>query len=422
MEVNKAVGLVGSSLLFLGVFLPIFNVPIVGNISYFQNGNGQGALIIVLALLSTMFIVWEKYKGLWYTGFGIIAALVLTFCSFEIKLSDLKTQIKADLSGNPFAEIANIAMQSTQPQWGWTVLLLGAGLLIYSAVTLGNKNKETSFSPSTLLSNYFRFLNQKFTKGSNIYKVVFVVVAILSTVIFCNHISWHPYETKILARLGVASEQRKLGVMYWNGENVPQSYEQSAIWERKAAEQGDAKAQYNLAQFYRRGKGLTQDYNLAREWYIKSAEQGNIDAQKNLGTLYSIGEGVPQDDSKAIYWWSKAADQGDPEAEIKLGGMYFSGGPGPGTEKDDKKAAIWIRKAAEQGNIEAQFILGSMYALGRGVEKDNLIAHMWLNLAASAGNSQAATFRNKIAFLMTTDQIREAQKLAADWREHRVFK
>jgi TPR repeat protein len=68
---------------------------------------------------------------------------------------------------------------------------------------------------------------------------------------------------------------------------------------REKAEQGEADAQFNLGLLYANGEGVPQDYAEARTWYLKAAEQGDAKAQFNLGLLYSHGWGVPQDKAEA---------------------------------------------------------------------------------------------------------------------------
>ena len=53
-------------------------------------------------------------------------------------------------------------------------------------------------------------------------------------------------ETKALAELGMAAAQNNLGIMYDNGEGVPENDAEAVKWFRKAADQGHAKAQYNI--------------------------------------------------------------------------------------------------------------------------------------------------------------------------------
>ena len=78
---------------------------------------------------------------------------------------------------------------------------------------------------------------------------------------------------------------------------------------RKAAEQGNATAQGNLGLMYNNGEGLPQDYQEAVIWYRKAAEQGNASAQFSLGLRYANGEGVPQDYVQAHKWVNLAASR-----------------------------------------------------------------------------------------------------------------
>ena len=48
------------------------------------------------------------------------------------------------------------------------------------------------------------------------------------------------------AAQGVALAQNNLGLMYYNGQGLPQDYDEAAKWYRLAAEQGNATAQSNL--------------------------------------------------------------------------------------------------------------------------------------------------------------------------------
>ena len=80
---------------------------------------------------------------------------------------------------------------------------------------------------------------------------------------------------------------------------------------RSAAEQGDVKAQYNLGLIYNNGEGVPQDYTEARKWLLKAAQQGHAKAQNNLGYFYRTGTGVPQDYITAYAWFKIAAAQGN---------------------------------------------------------------------------------------------------------------
>ena len=107
-----------------------------------------------------------------------------------------------------------------------------------------------------------------------------------------------------LAEQGFADAQSYLGVMYANGEGVPQDYKEAEKWYRLSAKQGVSLAQFFLGSMYGNGKGVTQDYKEAVKWYRFSAEQGNTGAARFLGRMYFMGHGVIKDYVSAHMWWN----------------------------------------------------------------------------------------------------------------------
>jgi uncharacterized protein len=151
------------------------------------------------------------------------------------------------------------------------------------------------------------------------------------------------------------------------------------------------------------------DYDTAMRLIRPLAEQGDRSAQTFLGHLYWII--IPPDYAAAASWYGKAAEQGDAFAQDRLAYQYANG---LGVTQDYAAAAGWYRKAADQGQADAQAGLGFQYANGLGVSQDHVTAHMWFSLASARGNRDAAKDRDKIAALMTPEQIAEAQKLARE--------
>ena len=95
-----------------------------------------------------------------------------------------------------------------------------------------------------------------------------------------------------LATKGEAAAQHHLGLMYYNGYLVQQTYAEALTWFRRAANQGYALSQSNLAMMYKRGHGVAQDHVEAAKWYRRAAQQGLSAAQNNLGLIYAKGQGV----------------------------------------------------------------------------------------------------------------------------------
>ena len=86
------------------------------------------------------------------------------------------------------------------------------------------------------------------------------------------------------------------------------------------ADHGDARAQFSLGVMYANGQGVPQndknDKNgkEALRWYRLAADQKHGGAQYNLGIMYAKGYGVLQDYVQAYMWWSLAAAKGDETA------------------------------------------------------------------------------------------------------------
>ena len=123
-------------------------------------------------------------------------------------------------------------------------------------------------------------------------------------------------EMRALAEQGDAIAQNDLGLMYANGEGVPQDDAEAVRWYRLAAEQGYVNAQTSFGFMYANGRGVPQDDAEAVRWYRLAAEQGYVIAQTNLGVMYSTGQGVPEDIVLAHMWYNLAAAQG---RDIALG-------------------------------------------------------------------------------------------------------
>ena len=140
MNTKQMLGLIGSVVLFIGVFTPIVSVPVMGNVNYFQNGQGDGTIILVFAVISSIMALMEKYKVLWFTGSASLAVMLFTLINFQTKMSQFRADMELELADNPFRGLAEMAISSIQLQWGWALLVVGAALVITSAAF---KNKTS---------------------------------------------------------------------------------------------------------------------------------------------------------------------------------------------------------------------------------------------------------------------------------------
>jgi TPR repeat protein len=101
-----------------------------------------------------------------------------------------------------------------------------------------------------------------------------------------------------------------LGLMYANGQGVPENYSEALKWLQKAAEHGEAKAQFSVGVIYFKRLGMPQNHAEALKWYRRAADQGNATALYNLGAMYAKGADLPQDSVTAYMLYSLAAMRG----------------------------------------------------------------------------------------------------------------
>lgn len=138
----QIVGWIACMLLALGIFLPIVRLPIVGNVNYFRSGRGDGVLILFLAAASAFLIFRRRYRWLWISGSISLGILSFTFLALMGLILDLGKTLSEELRGNMFAGFAELLYESIQIEWGWLILFLGSGALLYVAVADAKRSKS----------------------------------------------------------------------------------------------------------------------------------------------------------------------------------------------------------------------------------------------------------------------------------------
>jgi hypothetical protein len=125
-----SLALAGAALLVVGVFLPIVSLPIVGSVNYFNNGQGNGVIVIALAAVAVGLALTGKYRPVTFVG---LASLVLvTYILFRLisGLSSARAEMEKSLAGNPFRGLGDAFLSSIQVQWGWLPLVAGSFLVM----------------------------------------------------------------------------------------------------------------------------------------------------------------------------------------------------------------------------------------------------------------------------------------------------
>jgi hypothetical protein len=149
---RELTGLAGSMLLLIGAFTPILSVPVMGSISFFQQG-WQGYLLLALAIGSAIMIFPRRERGLRITAGGSLCFVLYSLISLQIKLMQMKKGMDTG-EDELFAGLAKLAANSIQLQWGWGVLLLGSLLLVVAAFTSGLPQVEPVLVTETIATSH----------------------------------------------------------------------------------------------------------------------------------------------------------------------------------------------------------------------------------------------------------------------------
>ena len=115
--------------------------------------------------------------------------------------------------------------------------------------------------------------------------------------------------TLLLLLFVSACEDRRADKAYLRGD-----YEKARTDIEFLAYGGEPRAQYDLGVIYDQGQGVPQSDAKAMEWYERAAQQGEPRAQYNLGLMYLNRQGVTPDLVKAYYWISLSANRGNVHA------------------------------------------------------------------------------------------------------------
>jgi hypothetical protein len=138
---QKALAVAGSLLLVIAPFAPFISAPIFGRITLFQQGKGDGAILLIIALVALGFSVFGRYGFLWVSGALGLFEMGNLFWFFYNRLPDVIESYKRQNNGSVFGSIGEITLSNVDPDWGAMVLLLGTVTTLGVAVSVGFKRR-----------------------------------------------------------------------------------------------------------------------------------------------------------------------------------------------------------------------------------------------------------------------------------------
>ena len=153
MNNPKNIALSGAALMAAGVFLPMCRFPIVGSISFIQEGRSDGVFILLMAIVAGILALSGRTRQVVWPGALSLGGLAISFLHFQYLLSTMRREMRAELEGNPFAGLGELALNSIKMEWGWAVLLISSLMLVHAGRTarLASRNQapESSDGPTS---------------------------------------------------------------------------------------------------------------------------------------------------------------------------------------------------------------------------------------------------------------------------------
>lgn len=136
-----ALGLVGTGLMGLGTFLPFIRAPIVGTMNYFMNAQGDGTIIVGLAVISGLGLLGRQYLIPLIASLAAGGILGYDVSNFLHGLQQIRADMSRELAGNPFRGLAEGLFRSVQIEVGAYIIASGCSLVV-GAACWGNSVKH----------------------------------------------------------------------------------------------------------------------------------------------------------------------------------------------------------------------------------------------------------------------------------------
>jgi TPR repeat protein len=209
---------------------------------------------------------------------------------------------------------------------------------------------------------------------------------------------------KPAAERGEVWAQNNLGLLYANGDGVPQDDAIAARWLQKAADKGDQTAQLNLMRMDTTDRAKSADP-------APPAEVASAPAPAPASDVETPKAAEPEKPhgSEVTTTHAAEADKSAPAAPVDPHAAAHAA-----DKRGDYATEIAILKpAAEKGEVWAENNLGLRYANGQGVPQDNALATKWLEKAAAAGDANAK--RNLLGLYFSGNAKPSDPKEAAEY-------
>ena len=223
-------------------------------------------------------------------------------------------------------------------------------------------------------------------------------------------------------RYGYLAHTGKLPSVGTNYAIAMKAYKMAARIKDKQGDEigfyGNHLAAYNIGLMYLQGQGVPQSHNEAYRWFViandayqeKSYGEVFYPAAYHIATALQTGIGTQQDDKEAVIMWRRMAGQKVPEANLAYAKMAMAG---RGMIQNQSVAMNQLKQAAEKWNVEAILLLIKLHEKGDNLthKPDKVAVAKWYIVLAAASKK----YKGKAAAALETlkpEQQQQAKKEA----------
>jgi len=139
--IQRILAIAGSLLLVVAPFAPFLSAPILGRITLFQQGKGDGVILLVVALGALGSALLGRYGFLWVSGSIGAFEIGNLFLFFYHRLPEVIDNYRRQTKDNILGSIGEITLSNVDPDWGALVLLLGTLMSLGVAIRSGLNRK-----------------------------------------------------------------------------------------------------------------------------------------------------------------------------------------------------------------------------------------------------------------------------------------
>jgi hypothetical protein len=150
VSTQQWIGLGGVLLLCAGLFMPIVNIPLLGERDFFEVGDFGGMLdysftaiaygLLGLAAASLLLIVLNYCRGLLIPGLIALAVFALSLKQFR----DAGKMLHDNVASNFIMNITGTTVDEGNLRWGWIVLLASAVVLMVASFLKPRAKEEST--------------------------------------------------------------------------------------------------------------------------------------------------------------------------------------------------------------------------------------------------------------------------------------